>query len=62
MIFIFSDILCKMNTLCSTLCILALLLLSAVAGSSVGLSSCADWAFETCYGQEESVECKADKD
>lgn len=51
-----------MNTLSSTLCILALLLLSAIDSSSVILSSCADWVFETCIGQEETVECKTDKD
>lgn len=51
-----------MNTLSSTLCILALLLLSAIDSSSVILSSCADWVFEACIGQEETVECKTDKD
>lgn len=50
-----------MNTLSSTLYILALLL-SAIADSSVVLSSGADRVFETCIGQEESVECKTDKD
>lgn len=57
-----SDILCKMNTLSSTLYILAWLLLSVIAGSSIVLSSCADWVFETCIGQEESVGHKIDKD
>lgn len=57
-----SDILSKMNTSSSTLYILAWLLLSVIAGSNVVFSSCADWVFETCIGQEESVVHKIDKD
>lgn len=51
-----------MNTSSSTLYILAWLLLSVIAGSNVVFSSCADWVFETCIGQEESVVHKIDKD